>query len=190
MSPQTSISATSTVPFARSRPRSNQVLQYELNVVASSAADVVREIGGWLFDRRMAGWHVSVALTDPADERALRILGLKAVELTGLWQSAGDPEYVAMTAIATDRFDSDNDVRLRGLSELRDGPGGLAFWGADCPEQLGGQVHRARYRLSAAARAFKAQALVASGETPARVGAVETMFRCGHGVLDAELAPY
>lgn len=192
MSSQTSTSAPSPMAFDRRhvhrRPR---VLQYGLNVVGSSAADVVSGIGGWLFDRQMAGWNVSVALSVPGDEAALRILGLKTVELQELWQSmAGSSEHVAATAIATDRFDADEDVRLRGLTGLRGGVGEFAFWGADGPGQLGGQVHRAKYRLSAAARAFKAHAVAAAGHSAESVGPVEIVYRCGHGVMDTDLVPY
>ena len=39
-------------------------MRYRLDVVAGSVVDVVRFAGGWLFDRAMAGWDVSVLLTD------------------------------------------------------------------------------------------------------------------------------
>lgn len=193
MSLQPSTSAPSPVAFGRRHvPGSLRVLQYELNVVGSSGADLVSGIGGWLFDRSMAGWNVRVALSEPGGDVALRILGLKAVDAKGLWQSmVGDPEHVAMTLIATDRFDADDDVRLRGLTALRAGAGTLAFWGADGPGQLAGQVHRAQYRPSAAARAFKAHALAAVGRAAAPLDPVETVFRCGHAseVMDTGLVP-
>ena len=59
-------------------------MRYRLDVVASSVVDVVRFAGGWLFDRAMAGWDVSVLLTDLADQpdgRPLQILGAQVVDL-------------------------------------------------------------------------------------------------------------
>lgn len=187
MSPQP---APSTVSFVR--PRSEAVLCYELNVVASTAAAVVSGLGGWLFDRRMAGWSVGVALTERGDDRALEILGVKVVELSGVWGSVrGDAEHVAMTVIATDRFESDGAVRSRGLDALRAGSSDVAFWGLDCPRPLSGQFHPTRYRPSAAARAFKAHALAAAGLPMAGADLPETVFRCGTaaGALDSDLVP-
>lgn len=182
--------APSTVSFVR--PRSETVLCYELNVVASTAAAVVSGLGGWLFDRRMAGWSVGVALTERGDDRALEILGVKVVELSGVWGSVrGDAEHVAMTVIATDRFESDGAVRSRGLDALRAGSSDVAFWGLDCPRPLSGQFHPTRYRPSAAARAFKAHALAAAGLPMAGADLPETVFRCGTaaGALDSDLVP-
>ena len=62
-----------------------QDMRYRLDVVAASVADVVRFAGGWLFDRAMAGWDVTVLLTDRVadhrDERPLHILGAQTLDL-------------------------------------------------------------------------------------------------------------
>ncbi|WP_343575423.1 hypothetical protein [Mycobacterium sp.] len=50
-------------------------MRYRLDVVAADVADVVTFAGGWLFDRAMAGWDVTVLVADHVDERPLRILG-------------------------------------------------------------------------------------------------------------------
>lgn len=176
-----------TAPFARPRVRPEKVLRYELSVVATDVADMVSGIGGWLFDRAMAGWQVSVAADrECGDEHALRILGLKAVDLSGLWRSAG-ADAVSMTAIGTDRFESDDDR----LTALRNPGGDVVFFGSRGPGGLGGQVHRVQYRPSAAALAFKVHALAVAGADPGAVGAVETMYRYGRsaGLLDADLMP-
>jgi hypothetical protein len=157
------------------------VVQYELNVVGSSVLDVVSRVGGWLFDMGMAGWNVGVALgvtpTEPDHDRALRILGVKTAEVTDLWPVSGNrAEHAVLTAIATERFESDPEVRRRGLHALREGVDEIAFWGPVCPEQLGGRVRRTEYRPSAAARAFKAHALIAAGAADDQVGAAETVY--------------
>ena len=53
-------------------------MRYRVDVVAADVADVVKFAGGWLFDRAMAGWDVTVLLVDHPDERPLQILGAHA----------------------------------------------------------------------------------------------------------------
>ncbi|WP_131721898.1 hypothetical protein [Mycolicibacterium conceptionense] len=194
MSPQSGMSAQLSevrggspvaVRFDRPQPRPAKALQYELNVVAAGVADTVAGIGGWLFDRAMAGWRVSVALDDDADGRALRILGLKAVGLNALWRPLA-AESVAMTVIGTSRFES-GDHRLA----LRDPAGGMVFFGSHAPSDFDATIQRVRYRPSAAALAFKAHASAVAGAAPGSVDGVETLFRCGRSadLLDAELVP-
>ncbi|WP_157680310.1 hypothetical protein [Mycobacterium dioxanotrophicus] len=183
----------SDMPIAtRSQPRvrAAHALRYELNVLAHDAADVVASIGGWLFDRRMAGWAVTVALPDPRDDRALRILGVKAVELDGEWPSTTQ-ERIVTTVVAADLFDADGDVRSQVFAAIRHGEGEVAFWGADAPGQFGGGLRATQYRLSAAARAFKAHALAAVGNSEATRNAVEALLLGGRpaGLLADGLVP-
>ena len=56
-------------------------MRYRLDVVASNVVDVVKFAGGWLFDRAMAGWDVTVLLTDHPDDRPLHILGAQTLDL-------------------------------------------------------------------------------------------------------------
>jgi hypothetical protein len=42
---------------------------------------VVTRAGGWLFDRVMGGWDVTVFVADPADVRPLQILGTQTLDL-------------------------------------------------------------------------------------------------------------
>lgn len=185
-------SVPATVGHARPRSRAAKVMRYELNVVGSDVAEVVAGLGGWLFDRRMAGWTVRVFLTGPSDGRALHILGVKTGEWDGLWRSAsGDPESVAMTVIAAGLFETDEMVRTRGVEALRNGSAEVAFWGARCPAQAGATFRRTQYRLSAAARAFKSHALTAAGVPPESASQPETVFRCVSvgEVLDTDLVP-
>ncbi|CDO30489.1 hypothetical protein [Mycolicibacterium porcinum] len=194
MSPQSGMSAqlteirggtTLAVPFGRPRVLPSKVLQYELNVVAADTADTVMSIGGWLFDRAMAGWRVNVAADEGGDGRALRILGLKTVGLNALWRSV-ESDSVAITAIGTSRAESGD----HGLT-LRDPVGDVIVFGSRAPGGFGGQVQRVQYHPSAAALAFKAHALAIAGADPGSSGAMETLFRCGRssGLLDADLVP-
>src|SRR5439155_14971420 len=56
-------------------------MRYRLDVVAADVVDVVKFAGGWLFDRAMAGWDVTVLLVDHPDERPLQILGAHTIDL-------------------------------------------------------------------------------------------------------------
>ncbi|OBC14300.1 hypothetical protein A5784_30470 [Mycobacterium sp. 852013-50091_SCH5140682] len=166
----------SDMPIAtRSRLRVARALRYELNVVAQDAADVVASVGGWLFDRQMAGWAVTVALPDRRDERALRILGVKAVERAGVWPST-TYERIVMTVVAPDLFDVDGDVRSQLLTSMRRGDGDIAFWGSPAPSRFGQGLCATQYRLSAAAQAFKTHALAAVGNSDTAGGSVETLL--------------
>ena len=40
-------------------------MRYRLDVVAANVADVVKFAGGWLVDRVMAGWDVTVLIGRP-----------------------------------------------------------------------------------------------------------------------------
>ncbi|CRZ15031.1 hypothetical protein BN2156_01889 [Mycolicibacterium neworleansense] len=168
------------VPFERPRVRPAKALRYELHVTAADIADVVTGIGGWLFDRALAGWHVSVAADDGADVRALRILGLKPVGLEGSWRSA-ESEVVAMTAVGASR-PADHERPGRN--------GDVVFFGTYGADGLDG-AQQVRYRPSAAALAFKGHALTVIGADPAAAGWAETLFRRGRsaGLLDADLVP-
>ena len=51
-------------------------MRYRLDVVAPSVPEVVRFAGGWLVDRVMAGWDVTVLIDTNEDLRPLEILGV------------------------------------------------------------------------------------------------------------------
>ncbi|HEX3285866.1 MAG TPA: hypothetical protein VHT50_14725 [Mycobacterium sp.] len=154
-------------------------MRYRLDVVAVDVADVVRCAGGWMYDRVMAGWDVTVLLADGADERPLHILGVETADLESalaLWADRPHPQTVA---VAADLFGSDERVRRGVLGALEQGLTEVTLWGECCPAELDDSVGPVRHHLSAAARAFKMQALTAAGDAAAgSVGDTET-FRCG-----------
>ncbi len=182
MSPQTFPAFTrdnsKATPPAESGMRAAVVLRHEMTVVASSVADVVASTGGWLYDRRAAGWQVNVLVADRTGERALRILGADIFDLDGdLEAFGGDPDTGgASLAVAADLYTGDRRVR-----RLMSSPGSrraeLALWGdtASVPETVCPVVHR----LSSAAKAFKTQALMAADLSPDAVPATEALYRCG-----------
>ena len=54
-------------PIDSATPSAAGILRYQLNVVASTTADVVRSAGGWLYDSARAGWDVNVLVADGGD---------------------------------------------------------------------------------------------------------------------------
>ena len=152
-------------------------MRYRLDVVAANAVDAVKFAGGWMYDRVMAGWDVTVLLTDCSDERPLQILGVATADLEtalALWADRPHPQTVA---VDVDLFASDERVRRGVLGALEQGLTEVTLWGDRCPTELDDSVGPVAHQLSAAARAFKSQALAAAAGTGA-VAATET-FRCG-----------
>jgi hypothetical protein len=152
-------------------------MRYRLDVVAPSVADVVRSAGGWLVDRVMAGWDVTVLISGDDDLRPLHILGVQTGDLdTAIreWEERPHPQTVA---VAADLFAADARVRDGVLGALDQGMTEVTLWGETWPQELDSTVDSVLHELSGAARAFKAQALAALGEAEP-VARVE-VFRCG-----------
>ncbi|ANE79826.1 hypothetical protein A7U43_11285 [Mycobacterium adipatum] len=152
-------------------------MRYRLDVVAPSVAEVVRNAGGWLVDRVMAGWDVTVLVTGDDDIRPLQILGVETADLEAvmaLWEERPHPQTVA---VAAELFVSDARVRAGVLGALEQGFTEVTLWGEQWPEELDSTIDSVQHELSAAARAFKVQALAAVGDTDP-FGRTEA-FRCG-----------
>ncbi|SCX27697.1 hypothetical protein [Mycolicibacterium fluoranthenivorans] len=150
------------LPPAVARLGADRTAVYRLDVIGVDTADVVRSAGGWLFDRAMAGWDVQVTLTRSGDLRPLQILGLRT----------GDrrDESVAVAAAG--------ELGGRVQAALRRGRTEVTVWNAG---RLTALVP-VRHVLSAAACAFKAQALAAAGLDPAGVHPAE-VFHGGNRSL-------
>ena len=63
-------------------------MRYRLDVVAPTVLDAVQFAGGWLFDRVMAGWDVTVLIPGDEDVRPLEILGPDTLDLESALESA------------------------------------------------------------------------------------------------------
>ena len=160
-------------------------MRYRLDVVASSVVDVVRFAGGWLFDRSMAGWDVTVLLADLADhrdDRPLHILGVRTLDLEGALAAIDSgvetrPRPQALAA-AADLLGCDPRVRRGVLQAIDHGVTEVTLWGESCPAELESSVGPVQHQLSMAARIFKAQALAAAASPTGSIGPAET-FRGG-----------
>ncbi|GAB2658522.1 hypothetical protein [Nocardia goodfellowii] len=156
------------------RPRRHQ--WYRMAVFAPSALEVVRCAGGWICDRAMAGWDVTI-VTAPADSRPLRILGAHALD-PELDPSAVLREFAPQAiAVAGDLFEADARIRDCALGQLACAPMEITVWGASCPPELGARMRTMEYRLSYAARAFKARAWAAVALPDTPIAAVESCYR-------------
>jgi hypothetical protein len=168
----------------------DRVVRYQLIVIAPSGADVVQFAGGWLFDRRMAGWDVDVLVPDQDAARALQILGVRIVDLhAGLASVVRGPERAAALAVGADLVAVDERIHQEVLEAVRSGLTEVALWGDSRPSKIGGRVDSTQYRLSAAARAYKGHALAAAGLADLEVGHTERLYRSGYRPVDSDLMP-
>lgn len=153
-------------------------MRYRLDVVAATVVDVVGFAGGWLFDRAMAGWDVTVLVADHPDDRPLQILGAQVLDLEEALVSAPPRSSPQALAAAADLFGCDSRVRQGVLQALDHGVTEVTLWGENWPAELDESVGLVQHRLSMAAQTFKAQALAAAAVTHGSIGCVET-FRSG-----------
>ncbi len=163
---------------------------YRLDVVASSAADVVGSIGGWLYDRVRAGWDVNVLLPQECDNRPLQILGVRAADLDPQLL-AGSTECAARgLAVSADMFAGDGRIRHEVLTALDRWMTEVTLWHEDWPLNIEHRTATVQHMLSGAARAFKRHALAAAG-LPGEVGPTETLRSDMKASLpvDSELIP-
>ncbi|MBJ7338307.1 hypothetical protein [Mycolicibacterium sp.] len=151
-------------------------MRYRLDVVSPNVGDVVRFAGGWMVDRVMAGWDVTVLIDGAQDLRPLEILGVETQDLQGALEMWADRPHPQTVAVAAELFSTDPRVRRGVLEALGHGLTEVTLWGEHCPEELDDTVGSVSHQLSAAARAFKAQALVAIHH-PVAVGTAETFRR-------------
>ncbi|MEV5834991.1 hypothetical protein [Nocardia sp. NPDC052112] len=126
----------------------------------------------------MAGWEVTVCVSELADIRPLRILGATVLDLeTSLSSQTDAGVWPDGMAIAAKVFESDPRVRQGVLRNIEDRSFEVTVWGAACPSELDCRTEGVQHRLSVAARAFKARALAALGQ-PVDVLEDAEMFRC------------
>jgi hypothetical protein len=163
-------------------------MRYRLDVVAPTVSDAVRFAGGWVYDRVMAGWDVTILVGSDEDVRPLRILGATTLDLESVldtWQERPHPQTVA---VAAEMFERDPRVLAHVRTALDQGATEVTVWGERLPAELDSSVDSVAHHLSAAARAFKAKALAAAHDS-GDIGACET-FRCGMmASVAADLVP-
>jgi hypothetical protein len=172
------------------RHRDGAAVKYRLDVVASSPADVVCSVGGWLYDRVRAGWEVTVLLPQQCDTRPLQILGVEASDLDSQIPPASTSCVARGLAVSADMFASDLRIRQEVLKALDRWMTEVTLWHDGWPLAVGHRTTTVQHVLSAAARAFKRHALTAAGIADA-VGPTETLRSDMKACLpvDSELIP-
>ncbi|KUH97013.1 hypothetical protein AU190_02445 [Mycolicibacterium acapulense] len=165
-------------------------MRYRLDIVAPTVTDAVKYAGGWIYDRVMAGWDVTVLVGGDEDVRPLTILGAETLDLETVLAEWEERPHPATVAVAANMIDRDARVLQHVRNALDQGATEVTLWGERMPAELDSSVDSVEHRLSAAARAFKAKALAAAGDPgAAEVGGCE-MFRCGMMVsVAADLVP-
>ncbi|HEY6786278.1 MAG TPA: hypothetical protein VI365_03105 [Trebonia sp.] len=163
--------------------------------IAPTVADAIESAGGWLFDQALAGWDVTVITAEQADCRPLRILGVRDYTLESMLSSRADGSCLSAIALSAAMFATDERVRRLVLGVIESGLPELRFWGdADVAGAdfsgagLDAPASPVAHRLSAAARAFKAQALAAAavgGEPLADTEAFRRGSRRGLGLVSS-----
>lgn len=151
------------------RPQPSRGLQptrYRLDVVATDIVDVVAHIGGWLCDRSLAGWEVTVLVVDGADARPARILGAELLDLEPIMKARGDGRLPHTVAVAADLCAQDPRTRRALTRALRHQGTEVVVWGDGWPAGRRHGVNSVLHQLSDAARMFKTQALIAAAPSP------------------------
>jgi hypothetical protein len=152
-------------------------VRYRLDVIAPSVIEVVQSAGGWLFDRSMAGWDVTVLVDDHGyDPLPLEILGADVIELEAALRDDSRPHPDAL-GVAADLFGRNIRIEEGVRLALEGGRTEVTLWGQAWPAGLDG-TGSVEHRLSVAARAFKARALAAAALPVEGVKPVE-VFRSG-----------
>lgn len=164
-----------------------ECLRYRLDVVAADAVDVVHSAGGWLYDRVMAGWQVTVLLPKRCDIRALRILGVGVLDTESEFVPAAMGSTSQTLAVSAEAFAVDARLRDKVLESLDDRWTEVALWGDGWPLGMDRGLAKAQHLLSAAARRFKGAALTAAGIPCRSVGLTETLLCHGRSRADSEL---
>lgn len=149
---------------------------YQLLVAAVDVGDLILSAGGWMCDRIQAGWDVSVTITEPRDMRALQILGVTALVTDDGLEAMENGRGTAAVAFAPAIFETNQTIRSAVLNALDHGCAEVIVWGPTIPSELHSRVERQPYRLSGAARAFKAHALAAASIPTGDVAPTEELF--------------
>jgi hypothetical protein len=160
------------------RARGNRVeYRLRLNVAASSVTDVVSFAGGLLFDYAAAGWEVRVMIGDRDDDRPIRVLGAARVDVDTLLDGPIWPAPPTALAVPLALYVGDARIRGHVLRALEYGGTEIIAWGKRSITNLNGKaLIEHDYHCSSAARAFKAQALLAARSSPNGVTDLERFW--------------
>lgn len=160
---------------AATRPR--RIPRHTGVVLAPSVAGVVDRLGGWIFDRTLAGCETIVFTPAPGDTRALEILGAKTVDYADVPAVPGWATGFGVLAVSAEMYAADARAREVVGTRRKDGAGHTYLWGEEPGAGSGREFAVITpHRVSLAARAFKRHALLAAGISPDREAAAELLW--------------
>jgi hypothetical protein len=135
--------------------------RYRIEAMAPTAADVVANLGGLLFDRRRLGWDTLVLLDDCADIRPLQIIGADYADLP---LTLDMPQHPRAAAIATSMqlYRSDPRVYARINAAIDGGLSEVVVWGDTDSIGRKPQLIATTHHVSQVAAAFKKHAITAA----------------------------
>ncbi|MGC7101467.1 hypothetical protein ACPZ19_42910 [Amycolatopsis lurida] len=143
---------------------------------APTMADVVRAAGGWLVDQVLAGADVLVLVSERSDPRPVEILGARAEHLDSALATRVHGPRPHTLAVGADLYGAHPRVHRLVQRLLETGLTEVRLWDDDWSVELDDEAEPLRHRLSLAARAFKAQALVAAAAASGPVEDTEVFF--------------
>ncbi|MFV8227745.1 hypothetical protein [Mycolicibacterium fortuitum] len=146
---------------AMKREKSGGTVGYRLHVMARDPGELAANAGGLIVDRTMSGWRVSVQLSQAGDVRPVQILGAELVDTV---QSPGLPDEEQCILV----MGSEAYAKVISDDELPAGCAEILVWG-ETPDP----AHLFGHNLSAAALAFKSQAVAAACISADEVSAAE-----------------
>jgi hypothetical protein len=136
--------------------------RYRIEAMALTAADVVRSLGGLLFDRRCLGWDTLVLLDGCADSRPLKIPGAECADLEPTFDMTEHPRAAAI-ATSVQLYRSDTRVCARIDAAIDSGSTEVVLWGDTGSVDPWPQLIAVAHEISRTAATFKSHALAASG---------------------------
>jgi hypothetical protein len=163
------------IPGARMPVSLNRDRHY-LHVIGPNTPEIVGGLGGWLFDRVMAGWDVTAFVRDLHDVRPLGILGVRADDYGSAVASMEHCPGHRSLAVAAEVYDDDAAVRGLVREALNDRSCEVTIWGHVPAKEFGPRLSMMSHGLGPAAAAFKKHALAAAAEIPAPNSAGPEVF--------------
>jgi hypothetical protein len=124
-----------------------------------------------------AGWDVSVYVAEGSDTRPLAILGVTTHSVGSVVEALREASPVALAMDVTTLV-ADSALGALVRSAVDRGSAEVTLWGDDTAASLESRVARVQHRLSAAALAYKAQALLAGARSTDDLSGTEEFRSC------------
>ena len=136
---------------------------YRLDVLTPNLTDVLAEAGGWIIDRALAGWAVTIICIgpgSPGEDRLGKILGAEIAGREALTDGNRFRPYgIALPAAL---YRADNCARDYIAASLAHQATEICLFGTGRRAPTDDTFQSISHRISTAARAFKAHSLAAA----------------------------